>query len=164
MTFACTSIARVHRHVLVRNGHKAKFCLAAVGELQNNSDDANKDKAKVAVQEMDGTKEEVAPLVQQLLIDKTDLLKECFGVQIMPDGCLAALPQLIESYCPDLNRLPYFVLQLARDVDWEEEKACFRGLAQVCNQHHLRANLLTLTCSVCLQSYKQLQSFVLEVL
>lgn len=80
---------------------------------------------------MDGSKEEVAPLVQQLLMDKTDLLKECFGIEVDSEGHLSALPQLIEGHCPDVDRLPYFVLQLARDVDWEDEKACFRGLAQV---------------------------------
>lgn len=80
---------------------------------------------------MDGSKEEVAPLVQQLLMDKADLLKECFGVEVDSEGHVCALPQLIEGHSPDLDRLPYFVLQLARDVDWEEEKACFRGLAQV---------------------------------
>lgn len=83
---------------------------------------------------MDGSKEEVAPLVQQLLMDKADLLKDCFGVEVDSEGHLVALPQLIEGHCPVLDRLPYFVLQLARDVDWEDEKACFQGLAQVC--HH----------------------------
>lgn len=83
------------------------------------------------VQEMDGSKEEVAPLIQQLLQDKAALLQECFGIQVDPEGHLAALPQLIEGHCPDLNRLPQFVLQLARDVDWEDEKECFRGIAQV---------------------------------
>ncbi len=67
------------------------------------------------MQEMDGSKEEVAPLIQQLLQDKAVLLQECFGIQVGAD----------------LDRLPHFVLQLARDVDWEDEKQCFKGLAQV---------------------------------
>ena len=83
------------------------------------------------MQEMDGSKEEVAPLIQQLLQDKAVLLQECFGIQVGAEGHLAALPQLIEGHCPDLDRLPHFVLQLARDVDWEDEKQCFKGLAQV---------------------------------
>lgn len=82
---------------------------------------------------MDGSKEEVAPLIQQLLQDKAALLQECFAIEITSEGLLTGLPQLIEGYCPDLNRLPQFVLQLARDVDWENEKECFRGLAQVGN-------------------------------
>ncbi len=83
------------------------------------------------MQDMDGSKEEVAPLIQQLLQDKAVLLQECFGIQVDAEGRLAALPQLIEGHCPDLDRLPLFVLQLARDVDWEDEKQCFKGLAQV---------------------------------
>ena len=83
------------------------------------------------MQDIDGSKEEVAPLVQQLLQDKAALLQECFAIEITSKGLLASLPQLIEGHCPDLNRLPHFVLQLARDVDWENEQECFRGLAQV---------------------------------
>lgn len=80
---------------------------------------------------MDGSKEEVAPLIQQLLQDKAALLQECFAIEVTSEGLLAGLPQLIEGHCPDLGRLPHFVLQLARDVDWENEKECFRGVAQV---------------------------------
>ena len=84
---------------------------------------------------MDGSKEEVAPLIQQLLLDKAALLLECFAIEITSEGLLTGLPQLIEGFCPDLSRLPHFVLQLARDVDWENEKECFRGLAQVGTPH-----------------------------
>jgi len=46
-------------------------------------------------------------------------------------GRLASLPQLVDGHAPDLDRLPGFVLALARDVDWAEEKPCFRTLAEV---------------------------------
>lgn len=92
---------------------------------------ATHDTSCTSLQEMDGSKEEVAPLIQQLLQDKAALLQECFAIEITSEGLLTGLPQLIEGYCPDLSRLPQFVLQLARDVDWENEKECFRGLAQV---------------------------------
>lgn len=49
----------------------------------------------------------------------------------LAQGRLASLPLLLEGYTPDLGRLPGLVLALARDVDWEEETACFRGLAEV---------------------------------
>lgn len=48
-----------------------------------------------------------------------------------PQGCLSSLPLLLEGWAPDLGRLPGLVLALGRDVDWEEEVACFRGLAEV---------------------------------
>ncbi|KAA6425958.1 MAG: DNA mismatch repair Mlh1-like [Trebouxia sp. A1-2] len=92
---------------------------------------------------MDGSKEEVAPLIQQLLQDKAVLLQECFGIQVGAEGHLAALPQLIEGHCPELDRLSHFVLQLARDVDWEDEKQCFKGLAQVLAElYHIQPPLV----------------------
>ncbi len=45
-------------------------------------------------------------------------------------GRLASLPQLVDGHAPDLDRLPGFVLALARDVDWAAEKPCFRTLAE----------------------------------
>ena len=35
---------------------------------------------------------------------------------------------LCEGHAPDLARLPEFILGLAHDVNWEEEKSCFRHL------------------------------------
>ncbi|KAI3434419.1 hypothetical protein D9Q98_002497 [Chlorella vulgaris] len=77
-----------------------------------------------------GTKEEVASLLAQLLRQKAGLLETHFGMQIDADGCLCSLPQLIDQYVPDLDRLPSFVLALGQRVEWEEEAACFRGLAE----------------------------------
>lgn len=73
----------------------------------------------------------VAQLTQQLLISKAEMLRECVGISIDSEGCLVGLPVLIDHYTPDLERLPQFVLQLARHVDWQTEKACFQGLAKV---------------------------------
>ena len=80
------------------------------------------------VQEMDGSKEEVAPLIQQLLQDKAALLQECFAIEVTSEGLLAGLPQLIEGHRPDLACLPIFVLQLARDVDWRTKRSASEGL------------------------------------
>ena len=54
------------------------------------------------------------------------------GAVVDEGGRLTALPQLVDGHVPDLARLPGFVLSLARDVDWAEEKPCFRTLAEVC--------------------------------
>ena len=53
-----------------------------------------------------------------------------WGAGVDRDGRLTALPQLVDGHVPDLARLPGFVLSLARDVDWAEEKPCFRTLAE----------------------------------
>ncbi len=35
----------------------------------------------------------------------------------------------VQGYTPDPNRLPAFLLHMARDVEWDDEKPCFRTLA-----------------------------------
>lgn len=59
------------------------------------------------------------------------MLRECVALSIDASGRLVGLPALIEHYTPDLDRLPQFVLKLARTVDWRTEKACFCSLAEV---------------------------------
>ena len=75
--------------------------------------------------------EEVASLVQTLLLEKAPMLEACFGLRVNKDAQLCALPQLIEGYIPTLDFLPQFVLSLARDIDWESEQECFSGVAEV---------------------------------
>jgi DNA mismatch repair protein MLH1 len=76
-----------------------------------------------------GTREEVAGLLEALLLKKAAVLRECFGVEVDEGGRLAALPQLIEQYAPHPCRLPAFLLALGQGVEWGEERACFRGVA-----------------------------------
>ena len=65
------------------------------------------------------------------MLDKAAMLSAYFGLDVDDKGCLRSLPQLIESYTPDISHLPQFVLKLAREVDWESEQECFHGVAQV---------------------------------
>jgi hypothetical protein len=50
-------------------------------------------------------------------------------------AALISLPVLLPGYVPDLGYLPALVLALARDVNWDAERPCFHGLAQVCTVH-----------------------------
>jgi DNA mismatch repair protein MLH1 len=77
-----------------------------------------------------GTKEEVADLLQQLLIKKAPLLLECFSIGVSHDGLLECLPQLIEQYKPPSTSLPTFILSLGQSVEWQDEGACFEGIAR----------------------------------
>ncbi|KAL7572827.1 hypothetical protein ACA910_014681 [Epithemia clementina (nom. ined.)] len=43
---------------------------------------------------------------------------------------LTALPVLLDNYVPCLHGLPLFLLRLATEVDWTEEKPCFRGICR----------------------------------
>lgn len=61
------------------------------------------------------------------------LMPHCIHTSAPPlsAGRLISLPLLLESYTPDLARLPDFILALARDVEWGCEEDCFHTLACV---------------------------------
>lgn len=79
----------------------------------------------------DARRQEVAGLIEELLLDKAQMLQEYVGLRISEHAELCSLPRLIDGYHPDTDYLPAFVLALARDVDWSSERECFQGLAQV---------------------------------
>ena len=55
------------------------------------------------------------------------MLKEYFSMEISDSGHIVSIPLLLESFTPNLDRLPVFVLRLATEVqyssyayeDWE---------------------------------------------
>ncbi|XP_069331607.1 DNA mismatch repair protein Mlh1 isoform X4 [Eulemur rufifrons] len=55
-----------------------------------------------------------------------------FGVLRLSEGNLIGLPLLIDSYVPPLEGLPIFILRLATEVNWDEEKECFESLSKEC--------------------------------
>ncbi len=77
-----------------------------------------------------GGRGEVAALLAALVRKKAPLLRECFGVEVDAEGRLEALPALVEGHAPAAAALPAFVLALGRRVEWAEEEACFRTLAE----------------------------------
>jgi DNA mismatch repair protein MLH1 len=87
--------------------------------------------------------------VQALLAQKAEMLREYAGLaleqdqqQQQPGLYLTALPLLLQGYVPDLSGLPHLILQLARDVDWDSEKECFRTLAAAVAQFYALKPLL----------------------
>ena len=78
----------------------------------------------------DGPKGDLANQMAELLIDRGEMLKEYFALDITPDGKLATLPALLEDYTPNFGGLPFFLLRLATEVDWSSEKDCFQGIAE----------------------------------
>jgi len=76
-----------------------------------------------------GTKEEVADLLSQLLVQKSKFLQELFGIQVNQEGHLLALPRLIDHYIPNPIALPSFVLGLGQRVDWGETVQCASDVA-----------------------------------
>ncbi|XP_057287460.1 DNA mismatch repair protein Mlh1 isoform X2 [Pezoporus wallicus] len=80
--------------------------------------------------EEDGPKEGLAEYIVEFLKKKTEMLKEYFSLEIDEEGNLVGLPLLIESYVPPLEGLPMFILRLATEVNWDEEKPCFESLSK----------------------------------
>ncbi|XP_030350004.1 DNA mismatch repair protein Mlh1 isoform X2 [Strigops habroptila] len=80
--------------------------------------------------EEDGPKEGLAEYIVEFLKKKTEMLKDYFSLEIDEEGNLVGLPLLIDNYVPPLEGLPMFVLRLATEVNWDEEKPCFESLSK----------------------------------
>lgn len=88
-----------------------------------------------------GTKEEVADLLSQLLVQKSNFLLELFGIHVDPDGCLLALPRLIDHYLPNPEALPSFVLGLGQRVEWGNSVQCASDVAALLAElYHVHAD------------------------
>ena len=66
--------------------------------------------------EEDGSKDELASYIVNLLKDKATMLLDYFSLEIDKEGCVLTLPLLVDGYVPNLNGLPMFVLRLATEV------------------------------------------------
>ncbi|XP_017792928.1 PREDICTED: LOW QUALITY PROTEIN: DNA mismatch repair protein Mlh1 [Habropoda laboriosa] len=75
--------------------------------------------------ENDGPKDELATSVKELLLEKTEMLREYFSIVIDKKGNLKSLPVLLEKYFPNAGGLPLYVLRLATEVEWSAEQPCF---------------------------------------
>ncbi|XP_050996034.1 DNA mismatch repair protein Mlh1 [Acomys russatus] len=82
--------------------------------------------------EEDGPKEGLAEYIVEFLKKKAEMLADYFSLEIDEEGNLIGLPLLIDSYVPPLEGLPLFILRLATEVNWDEEKECFESLSKEC--------------------------------
>ena len=76
--------------------------------------------------EEDGDKESLARFMVKFLMNKSTMLSDYFSLEIDSDGNMCTIPMLLEGYVPDLNRLPFFIMRLVTEVEWEEETQCFQ--------------------------------------
>ncbi|XP_028024663.2 DNA mismatch repair protein Mlh1 [Balaenoptera acutorostrata] len=82
--------------------------------------------------EEDGPKEGLAEYIVEFLKKKAEMLADYFSLEIDEEGNLVGLPLLIDNYVPPLEGLPIFILRLATEVNWDDEKACFESLGKEC--------------------------------
>lgn len=77
------------------------------------------------------TNKMLAEQASACLVAKAEMLYEYFSVVIeendVGDIMLTGLPVLLEGYTPQIHALPMFLLRLATEVDWTEERPCFQG-------------------------------------
>ncbi|XP_066534708.1 DNA mismatch repair protein Mlh1 [Hoplias malabaricus] len=86
--------------------------------------------------EEDGPKEGLAQYIVDFLKKKAEMLEDYFSVEINEEGNLTALPLLIDNYTPAMEGLPLFILRLATEVNWDNERECFRDFSKECSHFY----------------------------
>ncbi|XP_063306698.1 DNA mismatch repair protein Mlh1 isoform X1 [Pelobates fuscus] len=86
--------------------------------------------------EEDGPKEGLAEYIVQFLQKKAEMLRDYFSLEIDEKGNLTGLPLLIDNYIPPLEGLPMFILRLATEVNWDDEKECFESFSKECSMFY----------------------------
>lgn len=90
--------------------------------------------------EEDGPKQTLAEGIQDLLMEKAEILKEYFSIVIDKHGNLKTLPVLLEKYFPSEVELPMFILRLATEIDWSNEQECFDGICREIGKFYSHIN------------------------
>lgn len=83
--------------------------------------------------EEDGPKEGLAQYIVDFLKKRSEMLEDYFSMEIDQDGNLTGLPLLLDKFSPVMEGLPMFILRLATEVNWDEEKECFRDFSKECS-------------------------------
>ncbi|CAJ1067804.1 DNA mismatch repair protein Mlh1 [Xyrichtys novacula] len=83
--------------------------------------------------EEDGPKEGLAEYIVDFLKKKAEMLEDYFSLEIDQEGNLTGLPLLLDKFSPVMEGLPMFILRLATEVNWDDEKECFRDFSKECS-------------------------------
>ncbi|XP_055358400.1 DNA mismatch repair protein Mlh1 [Betta splendens] len=86
--------------------------------------------------EEDGPKEGLAQYIVDFLKKKSEMLEDYFSMEVDQDGNLTGLPLLLDNYTPIMEGLPMFILRLATEVNWDNEKECFRDFSKECSMFY----------------------------
>jgi DNA mismatch repair protein MLH1 len=83
--------------------------------------------------EMSETNQDLARQAATCLLDRRKMLEEYFSIGIEKEEekiLLIGMPILLEGYVPQLSGLPLFLLRLATEVDYQDEKPCFNAVCR----------------------------------
>ncbi|KAI8921755.1 hypothetical protein BC831DRAFT_475824 [Entophlyctis helioformis] len=75
-------------------------------------------------------KPDIAASITQLLVDRREMLAEYFSIIVDAAGCLCGVPVLMRGYTPCFDKAAEFLLRMGANVNWDDEKECFRGIAE----------------------------------
>ncbi|KAM9848189.1 DNA mismatch repair protein Mlh1 [Aulostomus maculatus] len=84
----------------------------------------------------DGPKESLAQYIVDFLKKKAEMLEDYFSLEVDQDGNVTGLPLLLDKYAPIMEGLPMFILRLATEVNWDNEKECFRDFSRECGMFY----------------------------
>lgn len=102
------------------------FCLELEEQLSNGASDPE-------ILEISETNQQLARQASTCLLDQREMLEEYYSIGIEKEAqkiFLIGMPILLEGYIPPLSGLPLFLLRLATEVDYEDEKASFQGICR----------------------------------
>uniref|UniRef100_A0A4W5NQS1 DNA mismatch repair protein MLH1 n=1 Tax=Hucho hucho TaxID=62062 RepID=A0A4W5NQS1_9TELE len=109
--------------------------------------------------EDDGPKEGLAQYIVDFLKKKSEMLEDYFSMEIDQEGNLTGLPLLLDKYIPPMEGLPMFILRLATEVNWDNEKDCFRDFSKECSQFYSIRKQYVLELEPIIQSDIKLNSW-----
>ncbi|KAL0086714.1 mutL-like protein 1, colon cancer, nonpolyposis type 2 [Phycomyces blakesleeanus] len=89
-------------------------------------------------------KDSIIESITNMLLSRAELLNEYFNIIVSEDGMLHGIPMILRGYVPEMDKLPSFLLRLGTEVDWENEKKCFDGIARELAIFYSTEPLLTL--------------------
>lgn len=81
-------------------------------------------------EEEDGCKEELAKQVESRLVAQREMLRDYFSITINSDCQLETLPSIVPCYSPLMSQLPLFIIRMATEINYDDEKSCFKSIAQ----------------------------------
>jgi len=122
--FGGTQMAMFGKPVDVK--HTIGFALELEEQLANGVD-------KPKIEEITETNQDLARQAATCLLDRHELLEEHFSIGIESNGdriMLVGLPILLEGYIPQLSGLALFLLRLATEINYNDERPCFLGVCR----------------------------------
>jgi DNA mismatch repair protein MLH1 len=90
------------------------------------------------------TNQALAEQAGDCLLQHADMLLEYYSIRIEKNNhtngriLLTGLPVLLEGYEPSPHGLPLFLLRLATEVEWTQEKPCFEGICRELGYYYAR--------------------------